>query len=324
MKDNTEHLNQKIKDLENELGEAKATIDNLARANESLFNLDETLLLYLDSDFYLLDYSNAFTDIMGDVGDYIGEPVRIIFRDIYWEPVQKTLNKRREVLRMKFEEEGDWNTVYRGPSSKEQVGNDWFVFQGSGNWSISKGKIQLESEHGEHNSYLTLAKPVGNSQQDIRVQMKIITSSDPAKIRDLSLILSGGDGADARQPDREGYFIGIGSAGNRRLEIQKRWHTISKKPFKLEPDTEYDVKVIRIGGHIELWLNGNLHLSLHRYKPAVWFGTRIFLSIHLRWRGMLSRYSYRDEEKAGMRTIYSACRKVSKLRSRRIRVLSMS
>ena len=175
------------------------------------------------------------------------------------------------------------------------------MFQESGKWSLSKGEVRLESEHGDHNSYLTLAKPIGNSGHDVRASMKVITSSDPAKIRDLSLILSGSDGADGRQPDRDGYFIGIGSAGNRRLEIQKRWHTISKKPFKLEPNTEYDVKVVRIGGHLELWFNGELQISYTDINPLygqgheffslyTYGGEACFRDIHLETRK--SRYEY--------------------------------
>ena len=36
---------------------------------------------------------------MGDIYDYIGEPVRIIFRDIYWEPVQKALTEEEKFSR---------------------------------------------------------------------------------------------------------------------------------------------------------------------------------------------------------------------------------
>jgi len=277
-------LKKRIAVLETELAEARKRSEVLGTAREDLLNLEEIPLLFLDRQYHILDYTSAFSDLVGDIENYRGEPISRLLKESSWEPIEQSLVRRQEILATEYSEQGKWQQRYRGPGEGEKIGNQWFVFPGSGSWVISPGEVRLVSGRGECNSFLTLAQPVGGADEDLRISFTIHTPAADKPIRDLSAVLSGTDGADGRIPDSEGYFFGIGSAGNRRLEIQKKWKTVTKHFMSLEPDRDYRVKILRLGGHLELCLDNKRMLELTDINPLYGLGHEFF-----------SLYSYGSE-----------------------------
>ncbi|MEA2062562.1 MAG: diguanylate cyclase [Gemmatimonadota bacterium] len=272
----TRQLEQRITALQAELEETRRQNEILSAAHDDLLNLEEIPLLFLDQQYHLLDYTSAFSDLVGNIEDYRGEPVSRLLRETSWGPVEQALEQRQKILNEKFSGKGRWKQCYKGPRKGERIGTEWFVFPGSGTWSLAPGEVKLVSERSESSSYLTLAQPVGGAEEDLRISFTIHTPADTESIRDLSAVLSGTDGADGRWPDSEGYFFGIGSAGNRRLEIQKKEKTITKHFLSLEPDRDYRVKLLRLGGHLELRLDGKLMLSVTDINPLYGMGHEFF------------------------------------------------
>ncbi len=277
-------LKKRLAALESELAQARQRSEVLSKAHDDLLDLEEMPLLFLDRQYYVVDYTGAFSDLVGDIEDYCGEPISRLLEESSWEPIGKSLERRREILATQFSEQGQWKQCYRGPCKGEKIGNDWFIFPGSGSWILGPGEVRLVSERGEHDSFLTLAQPVGGADEDLRISFTIHTPAADKLIRDLSAILSGTDGADGRYPYCEGYFIGIGAAGNRRMEIQKKRKTITKNLQSLEPDRDYKVKILRLGGHFELYLDDKRMLEATDINPLYGLGQEFF-----------SLYSYGSE-----------------------------
>ena len=184
-------LKKQIAVLETELSEARKRSEVLSKAREDLLNLEEIPLLFLDRHYHILDYTNAFSDLVGDIEDYRGEPISLLLKESSWEPIEQSLVRRQEILATEFSEQGKWKQRYRGPGKSEKIGNEWFVFPGSGTWAISPGEVRLVSERSERNSFLTLAQPVGGADEDLRINFTIHTSAADKPIRDLSGVLSG-------------------------------------------------------------------------------------------------------------------------------------
>ncbi|MBN2288116.1 MAG: GGDEF domain-containing protein, partial [Candidatus Glassbacteria bacterium] len=272
----TKKLRQRISFLEAELAEAIKQGELLSKAQEDLFDLEEMPLLFLDRRYYLLDYTNAFSDLVGDIEDYRGEPISRLLKAASWEPVEESLKRKKKILATRFNEKSQWKKIYQGPRQGERIGNEWFVFPGSGTWTISPGEIRLDSDISDKDSFLTLAQPVGGADEDLRVAFTIHTPAEQEAIKDLSAVLSGTDGADGRLPDSEGYFVGIGASNNRRLEIQKKWKTVIKHLTRLEPDRDYHVKILRLGGHLELHLDGKCMLAMTDINPLYGLGHEFF------------------------------------------------
>ena len=271
-----EKLTQRIAALEAELAEIRRSSEVLSKAHDDLLNLEEMPLLFLDRRYNLLEYTNAFSDLVGDIEDYLGESISRLLKESSWEPIEQSLARKREILATEFSEQGQWKPCYRGPREGEKIGNEWFVFPGSGTWVLNPGEVRLVSERSDHDSFLTLAQPVGGADEDLRISFTIHTPAEAKAIKNLSAVLSGTDGADGSYPDCEGYFIGIGAAGNRRLEIQKKWKAITKHFQSLEPGRDYRVKILRLGGHLELYLDNKRMLEVTDINPLYGLGHEFF------------------------------------------------
>jgi diguanylate cyclase (GGDEF)-like protein/PAS domain S-box-containing protein len=284
MNSEIKRLQQRITALEDELTTVIKQGETLSKAHEDLLNLEEMPLLFLDQQYYLLDYTSAFSDLVGDIEDYLGEPISRLLKESSWEPIEQALASKQNILATEFDEKGKWEKCYQGPRKGENIGNEWFVFPGSGTWSIAPGLVRLESEYRERDSFLTLAQPVGGAGEDLRITFTITTPEKADEIKDLSVVLSGTDGADGRYPYCDGYFVGIGAASNRRLEIQKKSKAINKHFLSLEPKRDYQIKILRLGGHIKLYLDNKQMLAVTDINPLYGLGHEFF-----------SLYSYGSE-----------------------------
>ncbi|HUU27085.1 MAG TPA: PAS domain S-box protein [archaeon] len=248
-----------LKKLEKKYAEIfaeKAKIFKTIHLKQSIVNMPE---LYLDHNLNIIGYSGDFPTLTESVirFAYKKRHLREFLKEGDFDQIQRYLSNVEALKDLTYDEDKDWQLRYKGPNDSDKIGESWLVCGNCNkqNWEIKDDCGKLKITHKPHirdsvNCYLMSAEEFCSAEKDIKVVYRIKTARKKGHIRDLSLVLSSLQQCEERLCDVAGYTICSGSFFNSEARIQRRTADIISRPEKLEPDTEYEITVERIGGRI--------------------------------------------------------------------------
>jgi len=216
-------------------------------------------VLHLDDQMDIEGFSGDFPVLIKSVVDYANKRKNIkeFLEEGDFDQIRRYLKKTDSLESLPYDEGADWELRYQGPNSFDKIGETWIVSS-----SCSRDKWKIIEEDGkfkifhiphiedENDCYLVSAQEYGGADEDIKVVYRIKTAGDEKNIRDLSLVISASSGIEDVPCDIVGYTICSGSNCNSLGRIQRQVADIIDRREKLEPGTEYEIKVERIGGRI--------------------------------------------------------------------------
>jgi PAS domain S-box-containing protein len=223
--------------------------------------------LYLDGRWRVVGYSGNFAPLTKSVVEFADRKrhIRDFLQPGDFKKIEDHLRRVETLRDLPYENGRRWCLRYKGPNSKERIGKEWIAFRTTdvNNWRIAEENGVVKIIHNQHfedkqDCYLIAAREYGGPEEDIKISYKIKTSKNENLIKDLSLIISAGSGHEETLPDLVGYTICTGSCDNTAAFIQRQGADLVTIDESLEPDTEYQVIVERIGGRIRRKLK-NLH-----------------------------------------------------------------
>jgi len=223
--------------------------------------------LYLDERWRAVGYSGNFAHLTKSVVEFADRKrhIRDFLQHGDFKKIEDYLRRVETLRGLPYENGRRWCLRYKGPNSKERIGKEWIAFRTTdkNNWRITEENGVVKIIHDQHfedkqDCYLIAAEEYGGPEEDIKISYKIKTSKNENLIKDLSLIISAGSGYEETLPDLVGYSICTGSCDNTAAVIQRQVADLVTIDESLEPDTEYQVIVERIGGRIRRKLK-NLH-----------------------------------------------------------------
>ncbi len=289
-------LQQKVRELELELEARQEELARLSTIEQSyriaaheraafsrklnrLRAISDQPELYLDRDWRIIDYSGNMLSRTPQVAECARQRKHVrelISEDSFSQLL--ILSERIEGLsQLPYERGGRWRLRYSGPTPAEEIGRDWLVHDGAGvyncrhRWRIEtlQGRTRIVHEpHPEDqlDCYLMTGAEYGGAEEDLKVVCRFRTDPRPELIRDLSLVICGSPAGGAILPDMLGYTVCNGSNYNTEARIQRQTLTMTSVLEALEPDTEYEVTVERIGGRLTRRLR---HLASGREAPVL-------------------------------------------------------
>ncbi len=234
--------------------------DLLSREVFAIRNMLRMPELLLDEDFHILGHSDDFPAVTRKLDRLVSgrRHLREFIGEEGFRKIEDYLQRIESVEKLPFDQGGRWKLRYQGPGPNDSIGGNWIPYHSSEccHWRIEQREGGYEFLHQPHpddlvNCFLMTAAEYGGAEEDLRVVYRLRTPRRRELIRDLSLVISGSSGEGSIDPDLVGYAILTASNSNREGRIQKKSRNILILPENLEPDTDYEVQVERIGGRIQ-------------------------------------------------------------------------
>ncbi|MBW7996508.1 MAG: response regulator [Candidatus Glassbacteria bacterium] len=252
-------LREKCDDLRSLLRESLDATIRLSRNNHAILALTGMPILYLDSDLRINAYTSNFLHLTTRVAEFSQGKKHLseFLTPDGFEEVQAYLARHRALETLDYDRGGKWRMVYSGFDTADEIGSFWQVGgKCSGQYWTSgerDGKrIIVHTPHPEDNNdcYLMSREEYGGAREDIRVRYRFRTPDDAAMIRDLSLVINGTAVDEHFLCDTVGYTVLSGSVENTIGGIQSRAAYMTTVRESLDPATDYEVDMERIGGRL--------------------------------------------------------------------------
>ena len=219
--------------------------------------------LLLNDKWEIVGYSSSFLLLTTKVRD-LAQRRASLKEFITDEDFEKILDYQRAVARLEslpYDEGDEWELGYEGPESNDRIGETWVCSAGDDEclWDIAgrQGKIHLTHKANPsdpHDCYAMYYRGFGSADEDIRLEYKTRTSANKEYILDASAVICGFPGSMAHYPDITGYTFCTGSEWNRISRFQRMCVDILSRTEVLQPATDYQIVIERVGGRLSRWL----------------------------------------------------------------------
>ena len=226
----------------------------------SVVNMPE---LILDESWRITGFSHSFFSITYEIASLANQRKHIssIVNHATFLELQNYVKELQYLKNLNFVSDEPWKPLYKWPADYVNLLEKWEVSLECRKdyWhfeNTSSGPRIIHDAHTDirNDCYLMCREPLDENGIDIKVEFSFRTASNPIDIRDVSFTLSGTEASLAILPDKSGYTICLGSMDNRYTRIQRCTANMRNRIESLEPDTEYRVRIERIGGYILLEL----------------------------------------------------------------------
>ncbi|MBT4513122.1 MAG: sensor histidine kinase [Chloroflexi bacterium] len=251
-------LDEKNRKLKQHLHASYERGNRLADQLSSLRAAVDMPELYFDNQWRIRGYSIHFPGITRTIVDSKDRATHLseFLREGDFAKIEDYLTRVNSLKELPYEDGGPWELVYSGPNADERIGRHWVpnITSGQWNWRLLERDGRLTFFHTAHTDdddecYLMTEGEFGDAETDIKIEYKVRTPDDAQKIRDLSVVLSGGSGNEAILPDSLGYTACTAN-DNSMARIQRETASTITVSERLELDTDYEITVERTGGRI--------------------------------------------------------------------------